>query len=45
MEFTELIGTLYFQKKDHADLVHKKYIYFAEELRREIQVDVERRGG
>lgn len=41
MEFTELIGTLYFQKKDHADLVHKKYIYFAEELRREIQVDVE----
>lgn len=41
MEFTGLIGTLYFQKKDHADLVHKKYIYFAEELRREIQVDVE----
>lgn len=41
MEFTELIGTLYFQKKDHADLVLKKYIYFAEELRREIQVDVE----
>ena len=41
LEFTELIGTLYFQKKDHADLVHKKYIYFAEELRREIQVDIE----
>lgn len=41
LEFTELIGTLYFQKKDYADLVRKKYIYFAEELRREIQVDVE----
>ena len=41
LEFTELIGTLYFQKKDHADLVRKKYMYFAEELRREIQVDVE----
>ena len=23
LEFTELIGTLYYQKKDHADLVHK----------------------
>lgn len=41
LEFIKLIGTLYFQKKDHADLVHKKYIYFAEVLRREIQVDVE----
>lgn len=41
LEFVELIGTLYYQKKDHADLVRKKYLYFAEELRREIQVDVE----
>lgn len=41
LEFTELIGTLYYQKKDHADLVHKKYLFFAEVLRREIQVDVE----
>ena len=41
LEFMELIGTLYYQKKDHADLVRKKYLYFAEELRREIQVDVE----
>ena len=41
MEFAELIGTLYYQKKDHADLVRKKYLYFAEELRREMQVDVE----
>ena len=41
LEFTELIGTLYYQKKDHADLVRKKYVYFAEELRRDIQVDLE----
>lgn len=41
LEFTKLIGTLYCQKNDHANLVHKKFIYFAEELRREVQVDVE----
>lgn len=41
LEFTELIGTLYYQKKEHAILVRKKYAYFAEELRREIQVDVD----
>lgn len=41
LEFTELIGTLYFQKKNHADLVHKKFTYFAEVLRREMQVDIE----
>ncbi len=41
MEFTELIGTLYFRRRDHAGLVRKKYIFFAETLRRVIQVDVE----
>lgn len=41
LEFTELIGTLYFQKKDHVDLVRKKFAYLAEVLRREIQVDIE----
>lgn len=41
LEFTELIGTLYFQKKNHSDLLRKKYIYFAETLRRTIQVNVE----
>lgn len=41
LEFTGLIGTLYYQKKDYAGLVRKKYTYFAEELRREIQVDIE----
>lgn len=41
LEFTKQIGTLYFQKNSHEDLVRKKYIYFAEELRREIMVDIE----
>ena len=41
LEFTELIGTLYFQKKDHVDLIRKKFAYLAEVLRREIQVDIE----
>lgn len=41
LEFTELIGTLYFQKKDHADLVRKKFIYFSEIMRKEVQVDLE----
>lgn len=41
LEFTKLIGTLYYQKNDHANLVHKKFTYFAEELRREVQVDIE----
>lgn len=41
LEFTELIGTLYYQKKNHADLVRKKFTYFAEHLRRHLQVDVE----
>lgn len=40
-EFTELIGTLYFQQKNHADLVRKKFTYFAEALRRVAQIDAE----
>lgn len=41
LEFTELIGTLYYQQGCHGDLVRKKFTYFAEELRRTIQTDVE----
>lgn len=41
VEFAELIATLYFRKKDYADLVRKKFIYFSETLRRTVQVDVE----
>lgn len=41
VEFVELIGSLYFRKQDHADLVKKKYTYLAEELRRTIRVDID----
>ena len=41
LEFTELIGTLYFQKKNHSDLVCKKFTYFAETIRRQMQMDIE----
>lgn len=40
LEFIQLIGTLYYQRKDHADLVRKKFLFFAEEARRRIGVDI-----
>ncbi|RRD02925.1 DUF4350 domain-containing protein [Prevotella sp. OH937_COT-195] len=41
LEFTKLIGTLYYQEGVHGDLVRKKYMFFAEQLRREMQVDID----
>lgn len=41
LEFTKLIGTLYYQDGAHADLVRKKYSYFTEFLRREVQIDID----
>ena len=41
LEFIELIGTLYFQRGNRADLVRRKYQFLTEELRREMYVDVE----
>lgn len=41
LEFTKLIGTLYYQDGAHGDLVRKKYTYFTEYLRREVQIDVD----
>lgn len=41
LEFVQLIGTLYFQKKDYSDLVRKKFIFFAEALRKSLQINVE----
>lgn len=40
LEFVKLIGTLYYQRQDHADLLRKKFTYFTEALRREIQVNI-----
>lgn len=40
LEFIQLIGTLYYQRKDHGDLVRKKFKLFAEELRKTAGVDI-----
>ncbi|NDW12286.1 DUF4350 domain-containing protein [Bacteroides sp. 214] len=39
--FTELIASLYYQRKDHVGLLRKKYLYFAETLRRAVQIDID----
>ena len=40
LEFVRLIGTLYYQRCSHAELVRKKFTFFAEELRRKCGIDV-----
>ncbi len=40
LEFVKLIGTLYFQRKDHTDLVKKRFAALADTFRREMQVDI-----
>lgn len=40
LEFVQLIGTLYYQRKDHANLLRKKHAYFAEELRNHLDIDI-----
>ena len=40
LEFIGLIGTLYYQQRDHADLLQKKWGYFAEELRSRLDLDI-----
>lgn len=40
LEFIQLIGTLYYQRKDHVDLVRKKFKLFAAELRKTAGVDI-----
>ena len=40
LEFIQLIGTLYYQRHDHADLVRKKFRFFAEEVRRNAGIDI-----
>jgi hypothetical protein len=41
IEFAELIGTLYYEKKDYADLVRRKFALFAEMIRHELRINVE----
>ena len=40
LEFARLIGTLYFQRGNNADLVRKKFTFMAERLRTVLQTDI-----
>ena len=40
MEFVQLIGTLYWHQHDNAGLLAKKLAYTAEELRRQLHIDI-----
>lgn len=40
LEFVQLIGTLYYHKKDHSGIVRKKFGFFADEMRRQLLTDV-----
>jgi hypothetical protein len=41
LDFVKLIGTLFYQKKDHLGLLRKKRIYFAQILKRETSIDID----
>lgn len=41
LEFVRLLGTIYYRRGDHLDLLRKKYTYFAEELRRTLLLDID----
>ena len=43
LEFVRLLGTIYYRRHDHLDLLRKKYTYFAEELRRTLLLDIDDR--
>ena len=40
LEFVKHIGTLYAERLDPLDLLCKRFVYFAEFLRREVQIDI-----
>ena len=40
LEFVKLIGTLYWQERNHSDLIKKKLNYTAEEVRRQTGIDI-----
>ena len=40
LAFIKQIGTLYYQRGNHADMVIKKFKYLKERLRREVQIDI-----
>ncbi|MBR5655596.1 MAG: DUF4350 domain-containing protein [Prevotella sp.] len=41
LEFMKLVGTLYYERHDNADLLHTKYRSFVEEVRRKTGLDID----
>ena len=39
-EFVDLIATLYEQRRDYRDITLKKFVYFADDLRRQLHIDI-----
>lgn len=40
LEFIRLVGTLYYQRCSHVELVQKKFLFFTEELRRRTGIEI-----
>lgn len=40
IDFVKLLGTIYYRRHDNNDLARKKYVYFREELRRSLLIDI-----
>ena len=40
MEFVDLIAKLYEQRRDYRDITLKKFVYFADDLRRQLHIDI-----
>lgn len=45
LEFVKLIGTLYYQKSSRREVVYKKFLLFAEEVRRKCGIDLGEQNG
>ena len=41
LEFARLIGSIYCRRHDNLDLIKKKYVYFKEDLRRTMMIDLD----
>jgi hypothetical protein len=41
LRFTQLIGNLYYQRKDYKDMLQKKYLYFCTEIKHANGLDLQ----
>ena len=40
LEFVQIVGNIYYSRGDYKNLLYMKYVYFAEELRRRLMIDI-----